>query len=169
MQIDYSYREEPSHLPYYKDQGGMPAPVVLYLDRETGDVGLRVALHQWSQQPLELIEIPFSAYASKCQLDDFFREHHQLLQRAVEGDYQAVEELETLGSSGKWMDGWEYTQEVDRYLDGMSLQGLCWDNLDSEAERIQQLFFKTKVVLDPTSLSYYLQDLLEELENVEQP
>lgn len=167
MQIDYSYREEPSHLPFYKDQGGMPAPVLLYLDRETGDVGLRVALHQWTQQPLELIEIPFSAYASKVQLDDFFRERHALLKRAVEGDYQAVEELETIGSSPRWLDGWEYTQEVDRYLDGMSLEGLRWETLDSEAERVQQLFFQKKVVLDPTSLSYYLQDLLEELEGLQ--
>lgn len=169
MNIDYSYRLEPSHLPFYKDQGGMPAPVLLYLDRETGDVGLRVALHEWTQQPLELIEIPFSAYASKTQLDDFFKESHQLLQRAVEGDYQAVEELETIGSSARWLEGWKYTQEVSEYLDGMEFPELQWRNLDSEAERIQQLFFEVKVVLDPTSLSSYLQDLLEELETVEQP
>ena len=91
------------------------------------------------------------------------------MKRAVEGDYQAVEELETIGSAKSWLDGWEYTQEVDKYLDGMSLEGLRWETLDSEAARIQQLFFERKVVLDPTSLSYYLQDLLEELENVEQP
>ena len=163
MKIDYSYRESPSYLPFYKDWGGDTAHVFLCLDSERQEVFVRVA-HELIAEPFDL-EIPWSPLLSKEDWDTLFSDRHfqMLLRLGLKGDHSALEELESIGSSSKWKAGWKWSQDVEEYLDGMEFPLLTWDTIDAEAERVQQLWFQHRLILDPSSLSYYLEDLIEDL------
>lgn len=164
MKIDRTYRNSTAPAPFLQMQGDMPAPAVLVVDPQEGEVYITIP-PQWAETPEGLKVFPWHSCLTIRGIDQALESPGVLeaLQGALEGKKESEDYLWEVLGSPDFYDGMEvvYPMEPHEYFEEHPPQLLDGEDFRDATERIVfQALEEHKVVLDPLITILELEEAL---------